>query len=224
MTKRNEIYKCEVCGNIVEVVHEAGGQLVCCGQPMKLLDEKIQDQGQEKHIPIIEKTESGIKVKVGFIEHPMTEEHYIEWIEIKKDNKLPKKFLKPGEKPEAEFCIKERGIEARAYCNLHGLWKSKNQKEVKMESKKNFTEQEAKEIGEQLMIKWDKFDVDQFKRGMDVELEHGTIDSNTNVSNDDPLITGKITLAHLNEIQDYYDRLEKMEKEGEAYWEQKEAE
>ncbi len=126
MTKRNEIYKCEICGNIVEVVHESGGKLVCCGQPMKLLEEKTQDEGQEKHVPIVEKTESGIKVKVGSIEHPMTEEHYIEWIEIRKGNKLPKKFLKPGEKPEAKFCIKEEDIEARAYCNIHGLWKSKN--------------------------------------------------------------------------------------------------
>jgi len=91
-------------------------------------------------------------------------------------------------------------------------------------SKESFTEQEAKEIGEQIGIKWDKFDVDQFRRGMDVELEHGTVDENTNVSNDDALITGKITLAHLNEIQDYYDRLEKMEEEGEAFWEGKEKE
>ena len=125
MTKRNEIYKCEICGNITEVVHEADGQLVCCGQPMKLLKEKQEDEGQEKHVPVIEKTESGVKVKVGSIEHPMTEEHYIEWIEIIKDNKLPKKFLKPGEKPEAEFCTPEGEIKARAYCNVHGLWISK---------------------------------------------------------------------------------------------------
>ena len=88
-------------------------------------------------------------------------------------------------------------------------------------TKEKFTEQEAKEIGEQLGIKWDKFDVDQFRKGMDVELEHGTVDSNTNVSNDDPLITGKIALAHLNEIRDYYDRLEEMEEAGEKFWENK---
>jgi hypothetical protein len=88
-------------------------------------------------------------------------------------------------------------------------------------NKKEFTEQEAKEVGEQLGVKWDIFDVDQFRRGMDVELEHGTVDPNTNVSNDDALTTGKITLAHLNEIRDYYDRLEKMEEEGEAFWEEK---
>ena len=85
------------------------------------------------------------------------------------------------------------------------------------ESRREFTNEEAKQIGEQLGIKWDKFDVDQFRRGMNVELEHGMRDPNTNVSNDDPLITGKIALAHLNEMRDYYDRLEKMEKEGEEY-------
>jgi len=99
---------------------------------------------------------------------------------------------------------------------------SKEQENKMANSKKNFTEEEAKQIGEQLGIKWDKFDTDQFRRGMDVELEHGTIDENTNVTNDDALITGKIALAHLNELPDYYDRLEKMEEEGEDYWEGKE--
>ncbi len=88
-------------------------------------------------------------------------------------------------------------------------------------SRGDFTETEAKEIGERLGIEWDKFDVDQFKRGMDVELEHGTVDANTNVTNDDALMTGKIALAHLNELPDYYDRLEKMEEEGEEFWENK---
>ena len=88
--------------------------------------------------------------------------------------------------------------------------------------KKRFTAAQAKKIGEQLGIKWDKFDVEQFRRGMDVELEHGTIDENTNVSNDDPLITGKIALAHLNEFPDYYTRLDKMEEEGEKFWKNKE--
>lgn len=90
-----------------------------------------------------------------------------------------------------------------------------------MGPKKSFTAEEAKRIGEQLGIDWSKFDVEQFRMGMDVELEHGLVDSNTNVTNDDPLITGKIALAHLNEFPDYYTRLEKMEKEGEAYWEGK---
>lgn len=120
MTKRNEIYKCEICGNIVGVVHEAGGQLVCCGQPMKLLEEKKQDQGNEKHVPVIE----GNKVKVGSVEHPMTQEHYIEWIGATgKNNKTCIIFLKPEDKPEAEFSFEIK--QARAYCNVHGLWKSK---------------------------------------------------------------------------------------------------
>ena len=120
MTKRKEIYKCEVCGNIVEIIHESGGTLVCCGQPMKLLKENSVDASQEKHVPIIE----GNKVKVGSVEHPMTEEHYIEWIEAaSEDGQVAKVFLKPGQKPEATFCFKP--VSAREYCNLHGLWKSK---------------------------------------------------------------------------------------------------
>ncbi len=88
-------------------------------------------------------------------------------------------------------------------------------------TKKKFTDEQAKDVGEKIGIKWDKFDLKQFRHGMDIELEHGTVDSNTNVSNDDPLITGKITLAHLNEFPDYYDRLDKMEKEAEKFWENK---
>jgi len=87
--------------------------------------------------------------------------------------------------------------------------------------KKSFTTEESKKIGEQLGIKWDKFDIEQFKRGMDVELEHGTVDENTNVTNDDALMTGKIALAHLNEFSDYYDRLDKMEEEAEKFWKNK---
>ncbi len=93
-----------------------------------------------------------------------------------------------------------------------------------IETKKNFTAEEAKEIGEKIGIKWDKFDVEQFRRGMDVELEHGTVDENTNVTDDDSLVTGKIALAHLNEFPDYYTRLEKMEEEAEEFWKNKEAE
>lgn len=120
MTKRKEIYKCEICGNIVEVVHESGGTLVCCGQPMKLQKENSVDASQEKHVPVIE----GNKVKIGSVEHPMIPEHYIEWIEAtSEDGQIAKVFLIPGSKPEAEFCFKP--ITARAYCNLHGLWKSK---------------------------------------------------------------------------------------------------
>ncbi len=122
--KINHIYKCNVCGNIVEVAHAGGGTLVCCGQEMRLLQENTVDASLEKHVPIIEKTETGIKVKVGSQEHPMNQEHYIEFIEVLADNKSYKKFLKPGDKPEAEFCLQAQEIVAREYCNLHGLWKS----------------------------------------------------------------------------------------------------
>jgi len=124
MTEQKQIYKCNICGNIVEVLYAGGGQLVCCGQPMELLKEKIEDVGKEKHVPVIEKTETGIIVKVGSVSHPMEEKHYIEWIEIIADGASYRKFLKPGDKPEEEFCIKAEKIEAREYCNIHGLWKS----------------------------------------------------------------------------------------------------
>lgn len=124
MTKQKQIYKCNICGNIVEVLHSGVGQLVCCGQPMELLEEKTKDVGQEKHVPVIEKTETGVKVKVGSILHPMEEEHYIEWIEIIINGKTYRKFLRPNDKPEAEFETKIKEIEVRAYCNIHGLWKS----------------------------------------------------------------------------------------------------
>jgi superoxide reductase len=125
MVKVKEIYKCNVCGNIVEVVHASDGQLVCCGQPMELLKEKVQDAGNEKHVPVIEKTASGVKIKVGSIPHPMEEKHYIEWIELHADGTVYRKFLRPGEKPEAEFCVTAKVLTARAYCNVHGLWRSK---------------------------------------------------------------------------------------------------
>ena len=122
--KINQVYKCNICGNIVEVVHSGGGTLVCCGEDMALLQENSVDASKEKHVPVIEKTSEGFKVRVGSQEHPMTQEHYIEWIEVLADNKSYKKFLKPGDKPEAEFCLQVQEIEARAYCNLHGLWKN----------------------------------------------------------------------------------------------------
>jgi superoxide reductase len=125
MVKLNEIYKCNICGNIIEVVHASTGELVCCGQPMALLTEKVQDLGNEKHVPVIEKTATGVKVKVGSIPHPMEEKHYIEWIELHADEMVYRKFLKPAEKPEAEFCITAKKLSAREYCNIHGLWKSK---------------------------------------------------------------------------------------------------
>jgi len=125
MTELNQVYKCEVCGNIVEVLHTGIGELVCCGKPMILQKENTTDAAVEKHVPLIDKTEQGIRVKIGSVEHPMEEKHYIEWVELLANGKAYKKFLKPGDKPEAEFCIQaeEEEVIARAYCNLHGLWK-----------------------------------------------------------------------------------------------------
>lgn len=124
MTELRQVYKCNVCGNIVEVLHTGKGQLVCCGQPMELQKEKTEDIGQEKHVPVIEKTDSEVKVKVGSVPHPMEEKHYIEWIEIIADGKAYRQFLKPGSDPKTVFQIPADSITARAYCNLHGLWKS----------------------------------------------------------------------------------------------------
>jgi len=124
MTELKQIYRCNICGNIVEVLHAGVGQLVCCGQPMELLTEKTEEMGLEKHVPVIKKTEKGMRVKVGSVPHPMEQKHYIELIEIIVDGRLYRKFLKPGDRPEAEFEITAEKIEAREYCNIHGLWKS----------------------------------------------------------------------------------------------------
>jgi superoxide reductase len=124
MTVIREVYKCEVCGNIVEVVHASGGTLVCCGKPMTLLKENTVDASKEKHIPVVEKVEDGILVKVGSVEHPMTEEHHIEWIEVHTENKVYRKFLKPGENPQAIFKVDEEVVFVREYCNVHGLWRA----------------------------------------------------------------------------------------------------
>jgi len=118
------VYKCEVCGNIVEVIHEGKGELVCCKEPMKLFVENTVDAAKEKHVPVVEKTEEGVKVKVGSVSHPMEEKHYIEWIEVIADGKAYRQFLKPGETPEAVFDIDAEQVTAREYCNLHGLWKA----------------------------------------------------------------------------------------------------
>ena len=124
MTKNLGIYKCEVCDNIVEVVHAGAGELVCCGQPMKLMAENTTDASREKHVPVIVKVSGGVKVSVGSIPHPMEEKHYIEWIEIIADGKAYRQFLNPGGAPEAFFPLEAAGITAREYCNLHGLWKA----------------------------------------------------------------------------------------------------
>lgn len=124
MTKINQIYKCNICGNIVEVINGGEGQLVCCGQLMELLEANTADAAKEKHVPVVEKTENGFRVKVGSVPHPMSEQHYIEWIEVITNGKSYRKFLRPGDAPQAEFCIEAKKVEAREYCNLHGLWKS----------------------------------------------------------------------------------------------------
>jgi superoxide reductase len=125
MTKLREIYKCNVCGNIVEVLHTGVGELVCCGQPMELQTEKTQDSAVEKHVPYVEKTKNGILVKIGQNQaHPMEDKHYIEWIQVIADGAAYRKFLKPGDKPQAEFPIKADSVQAREYCNIHGLWKN----------------------------------------------------------------------------------------------------
>ncbi len=124
MTEQKQIYKCEVCGNLIEVLHSGAGILVCCNQNMRLLEENTINAVKEKHIPLIERNEEGVIIKVGSVEHPMEEEHYIEWIEISTEKGESKKFLKLGQKPEALFPVKAENIKARAYCNLHGLWKS----------------------------------------------------------------------------------------------------
>jgi superoxide reductase len=122
MIAKLQIYKCPHCGNIVEVVHAGGGELVCCGEPMVLVTENSVDASKEKHVPVIEKTETGFKVTVGSVTHPMIDEHYIEWIELIADGKSYRQFLNPGQAPEAFFDISAEKVTAREYCNLHGLW------------------------------------------------------------------------------------------------------
>ena len=134
MTQQHQIYKCQTCGNIIEILHQGAGDLICCGEPIILQQENTVDASKEKsaftkvtadkHVPVIENAENKTLVKVGSAPHPMEAKHYIEWIEIKVDNRAGKKFLKPGDKPEAKFCAKSNNALARAYCNLHGLWRS----------------------------------------------------------------------------------------------------
>lgn len=124
MTGKNQVYKCALCGNIVEVVHTGAGELVCCGQPMDLMVENTVDAAKEKHVPVIEKTGNGYKVAVGSVPHPMEEKHWIEWIELHTDGKVYRQNLAPGKDPEAVFCVDADKVTAKAYCNLHGLWKN----------------------------------------------------------------------------------------------------
>ena len=124
MTKQKQVYKCGVCGNITEVLHASGGTLVCCGQPMNLLEENTVDAATEKHVPVIQKIDNGYKVTVGEVAHPMLSEHYIEWIELVAGDQIMRKYLKPGDAPEAVFYTDATDIYAREYCNLHGHWRS----------------------------------------------------------------------------------------------------
>ena len=125
--ERLNVYECGLCGNIVTVMQVGGGTLVCCGEDMKLLEEKTADKATEKHVPVLEKTDAGYRVTVGTTLHPMTDEHYIQWIELvvpgETDGKSYVQFLKPGDEPVAEFCIKAEKVSAREHCNKHGLWK-----------------------------------------------------------------------------------------------------
>lgn len=124
MTKKNEVYKCPLCGNIVEVLHTGAGELVCCGQPMDLMTENTVDAAKEKHVPVLSKVANGYKVVVGSVPHPMEEKHWIEWIELIADGKVYRQNLAPGMAPEAVFCVEATEVTAREYCNLHGLWKN----------------------------------------------------------------------------------------------------
>ena len=124
MSEMKQIYRCNVCGNIVEVVHPSGGPLSCCGKPMELLKENSVDAAKEKHVPVIEKIEGGYKVTVGSVEHPMLAEHHIEWIELIAGEEIMRKHLNAGEKPVAIFKTDATDVYAREYCNLHGLWRS----------------------------------------------------------------------------------------------------
>lgn len=124
MAKKMEVYKCNACGNIVEVLTGGGGELNCCGSAMVLMTENTTDAAVEKHVPALTKKDNGWHVNIGSVDHPMTDEHYIEWIELIDGETVYREFLKPGDKPAAFFPVIAATVTARAYCNLHGLWKS----------------------------------------------------------------------------------------------------
>jgi len=124
MTERMQVYRCEVCGNIVSILHPGAGELVCCQQPMKLLEENRTDAATEKHVPVISRESQGVRVKVGDVPHPMEPQHFIEWIELTAGGTTYRRFLEPGAAPEALFPPLEGELHAREYCNLHGLWRA----------------------------------------------------------------------------------------------------
>ncbi|MFH1212008.1 MAG: desulfoferrodoxin [Candidatus Woesearchaeota archaeon] len=125
MAEQNGIYKCNICGNVVEVLDAHDGELVCCGEPMEMLIAKTSaHEGKEKHVPVLKIAGGKVAVNVGSVDHPMEQKHYIAMIQLLKNNSVvAEKRLKPGEKPFAEFCIADAaGLKARAWCNIHGLW------------------------------------------------------------------------------------------------------
>ncbi|MFU2191275.1 desulfoferrodoxin [Methanobacterium sp. MZD130B] len=127
MTEKKEVYRCNVCGNIVTLLCTGPGELVCCKVPMELINAEQKDVGPEKHIPVIEKSENGVKVKVGEVPHPMEEGHHILWVELSTPDQLYIQFLGPDDLPEAEFPVNltdEKEVTAKSYCNIHGFWKS----------------------------------------------------------------------------------------------------
>ena len=126
MAKLLEVYKCNLCGNIVEVIHAGDGALVCCGEDMVLLTENTVDAAKEKHVPVIEKVDGGYKVTIGSVAHPMEEKHYIEWIELIADGKAYRRFLNPGDAPTATFNVTAKNLTARELCNLHGIWSAQS--------------------------------------------------------------------------------------------------
>lgn len=124
MPEKMEVYKCETCGNIVEVLTAGSGELVCCGAPMVVMKENTTDAAVEKHVPVLEKKADGWQINIGSVDHPMTNDHFIEWIELIAGDTAYREFLKPGDKPAAFFPVAADNVTARAYCNLHGLWKA----------------------------------------------------------------------------------------------------
>jgi len=124
MAEKLQIYKCETCGNIIEVLHGGKGELVCCGKPMKLMEEQTADATTEKHVPVVETGDAGVTVRVGSVPHPMEDKHHIEWVQIMAGDDVYRIFLKPGGAPEGNFKILKGDISAREYCNVHGLWRS----------------------------------------------------------------------------------------------------
>ncbi|MDD2555872.1 MAG: desulfoferrodoxin [Syntrophaceticus sp.] len=116
-------YRCETCGNMVELINKGGGELVCCGKPMTKLEANTTDASQEKHVPAVARQGGQLSVEVGSVIHPMTEKHYIEWIAVVTDNGIERVALSPGNEPKTVFCDKA-DADVYSYCNLHGLWKA----------------------------------------------------------------------------------------------------